>query len=245
MSIRQPFFVFKILSIHLGMEIKNNLLYVDGKQVQMRKSPNVGGKIKDHKFLIAHYTAASTAESAISWMASPESKVSAHLHLDRNGVFVQQVAFDTVAWHAGSSHWKDYVGINSWSIGIEMQNTGTQEYTEVQIRSFIEVSKLLVKTYGIEEILGHSDIAPGRKMDPGNLFPMTLIRESVFDVKDSLVKHTTTDVNLRKGAGTNFEALQVIKSGTEVSVLSEKDSWTEVFICTNKSRGWIKSSYIK
>lgn len=230
------------------MEIKNNLLYVDGKQVQYRKSPNVGGKIKKPRFLIIHYTAANSAESAISWMVSPQSKVSAHLHQDRKGLFVQLVPFDITAWHAGASEWKGVNGINSWSIGIEIQNTGTQEYTQEQLGGLVEVAKALVEEYGIEEILGHSDIAPGRKTDPGKQFPMQWFRAQVYGGNTEITvasKKTTTDVNLREGAGTNFKAIQVIKSGTEVNILAEKDSWSEVFICDLKLKGWIKSSYLK
>lgn len=225
------------------MEIKNHLLYVDGKQVQFRKSPNVGGKIKKHRFIINHYTAASTAESAISWMVAPQAKVSAHLHLDRNGVFVQLVPFDIIAWHAGQSEWKDVKGINSWSIGIEIQNTGTQEYTQAQLDALVAVETLLVKTYSMEEILGHSDIAPGRKTDPGKQFPMSWLRDKVFGSKTSFT--TTANLNLREEPNTIANILATIEKGEKVNVIRKANTdWVEVFVCSIEKSGFVNKHYL-
>ncbi len=153
------------------MQIKHNLLYnSDGTQVGFRPTPNKGNVISPI-YIVMHYDAAPNATSAINWMTDPKSQISAHLHISRDGVVTQLVPFNQKAWHAGVSKWRGLTGLNSYSIGIELQNTGTQQYTDVQISAAIEVCKTLIANYPIKEIIGHSDIAPGRKPDPGPQFP--------------------------------------------------------------------------
>lgn len=234
------------------MEIKNNILL----GVPFKKSPNQSGSITP-KYIIIHFTASSTAEGAISWMLNPSSKVSAHLHLDKKGNFVQLVEFNKRAYHAGKSEYKGISDLNYHSIGIEIQNRGKvngvyEDYTLEQIKSVIEVCKALVKAYPtIVGITGHENIAMprGRKDDPGPKFPMSMVVKEVFgnsepDGKlDS--KRTTSDLNLRQGAGTNFSVLEVLKYGTEVLVLSEQNGWSEVAVCSSKRKGFVSSKYLK
>lgn len=217
------------------MKISNHIL----QGVPFRRSPNTGGAMKP-TYLIIHYDAAPNATSAINWMLKTGSKVSAHLHIDRDGNTVQLVPFNIEAWHAGISEWKGLKGLNKHSIGIELQNTGTQEYTKEQLDSLVKVSKAIVEAYPIKEILGHSDIAPGRKIDPGKQFPMEWLRGQVFGGL-----RTTADLHLREGAGTNFKSIQVLPKGTEVNVLSESGGWSEVFVCSSKTKGWVSNKYIK
>lgn len=148
------------------MRVTNNKI----EGVVFKPTPNKGGVITP-KYIVMHYDAASNATSAINWMSDPKSKVSAHLHISREGVVTQLVDFNIKAWHAGISTWKGISGLNDHSIGIELQNSGSQEYTDVQIQKAIEVCEALVKNYPIKEIIGHSDIAPKRKVDPGKQFP--------------------------------------------------------------------------
>jgi len=148
------------------MKIKENKF----EGVAFKATPNKGGVITP-MYIVMHYDAASNATSAINWMSDPKSSVSAHLHISRDGVVTQLVPFNIKAWHAGVSTWKGLTGLNSYSIGIELQNSGSQEYTEVQIKKAIEVCEALVKHYPIKEIIGHNDIAPNRKADPGKQFP--------------------------------------------------------------------------
>lgn len=169
--------------------VKDGILYQNGVKVYQRPSPNHGGTIVP-RFIIIHYTAAKTAESAISWMVGSKGAqaVSAHLHIDRLGNVVQLVPLTLKAWHAGTSQWKDkkgkmVVGLNSHSIGIELQNAGTEQYTAIQLQQNIDVCKALAAAYPVEEILGHSDIAPGRKVDPGKQFPMIQLRTEVMTTK--------------------------------------------------------------
>lgn len=119
-----------------------------------------------------HYDAAPNATSAVNWMTNPASKVSAHLHISRDGVVTQLAPFNFICWHAGQSKWNGLTGLNNYSIGIELQNTGKQDYTPVQIETALAISRALVDAYTLEDVLGHSDISPGRKIDPGVMFPM-------------------------------------------------------------------------
>ena len=230
------------------MKIVGNLLFDDkGKQVPFKRSPNIGGQFKP-EYIIIHYTASSSADGAIEWMVSPQSKVSAHLHEDRLGNFVQLVPFTTVAWHAGQSEWKGIVGLNSHSIGIELQNTGTQPYPQVQLDALVLACKAICQAYHIKEILGHSDIAPGRKKDPGPQFPMEWLREEVLKVDPAVnlvtTKKTTSDLNLRQTAGATGKLISTLPKGTEVNVLDEVNGWSSVFVCKSKLLGWVSSKYL-
>lgn len=102
-----------------------------------------------------------------------ELKVSSHLLIRRNGDLVQYVPFDMQAWHAGKSNFAGRDQCNEFSIGIELEGSDYDEFTEAQYLTLIEVSEELLKTYpkiDLENIVGHSDIAPKRKTDPGPYF---------------------------------------------------------------------------
>lgn len=229
------------------MKIINHFLADDnGVKVPFKPTPNHGG-IFTPQYLIIHYTASNNAEGAIEWMLSPKSKVSSHLHIDRKGNIVQLAPFNIVCWHAGKSVWRNVVGLNDYSIGIELQNTGTQEYTTKQIKAATEVAKALVKKYKLQDIMGHSDISPGRKFDPGDQFPMAL-----FKVNSGLIgsyhkvkfMYTTSDVNLREAGGINFKVITVIPKKTEVNIIEEGSEWVKVLICDSKLHGWVNKKYL-
>ncbi|MDR3010764.1 MAG: N-acetylmuramoyl-L-alanine amidase [Sphingobacterium sp.] len=148
------------------MEIKENKLV----GVSYRETPNKGGIIKP-VYIIMHYDGATNGTSAIDWMTDSRSKVSAHLHISRDGVITQLAPFNIKCWHAGVSAWAGQKDLNNCSIGIELQNKGQEAYTEKQIDAAITICKTICVTYPIRAILGHSDIAPGRKEDPGTQFP--------------------------------------------------------------------------
>tara|TARA_A100000164_G_C21668135_1_gene658243 strand:+ start:41 stop:763 length:723 start_codon:yes stop_codon:yes gene_type:complete len=143
-------------------------------------SPNYSNKIrkkKEIKFIIFHYTGMQSEIESIKRLKNPESKVSCHYIISRKGRIIQIVQDRKVAWHAGRSKWKKFTNLNKNSIGIELVNKGYefgyQNYTKEQIKSLIELCKNLKKKYSIkkENFLGHSDIAPLRKTDPGEKFP--------------------------------------------------------------------------
>jgi Negative regulator of beta-lactamase expression len=152
--------------MYSAMEIKENKLV----GVSYRETPNKGGIIKP-VYIIMHYDGATNGTSAIEWMTDARSKVSAHLHISRDGVITQLAPFNIKCWHAGVSAWAGQKDLNNCSIGIELQNKGQEAYTEKQIDAAIIVCKTICVTYPIRVILGHSDIAPGRKEDPGTQFP--------------------------------------------------------------------------
>jgi N-acetylmuramoyl-L-alanine amidase len=129
------------------------------------------------KFLIFHYTGMKKESDAIKKLTNSKSKVSCHYFIRNNGETLLIVPDLNVAWHAGKSKWKNYKSLNKYSIGIEINNLGHnfnyKKFSKKQIKSIIKLSKMLIKKYKIKSknILGHSDVAPERKKDPGEKFP--------------------------------------------------------------------------
>ena len=102
-----------------------------------------------------------------------DMKVSSHLYIKRTGEIIQFVPFNKKAWHAGLSSYMNEENCNEFSIGIELEGYHTEKYTNHQYKSLLEVSKALINTYkdlNKDNIVGHSDISPGRKEDPGKYF---------------------------------------------------------------------------
>lgn len=108
-------------------------------------------------------------------------RVSSHLLIRRDGVMLQFVPFNRRAWHAGESSFQGRTRCNDFSIGIELEGTDHSRYRDEQYEALIRVSRQLIRTYGIpaEHVVGHSDIAPGRKTDPGPRFDWTRLREGI------------------------------------------------------------------
>ena len=129
------------------------------------------------KFIIIHYTGMKKESAAIKMLCDQKSKVSAHYFIKRNGNILRLVPDLYEAWHAGKSNWKKFKSLNKNSIGIEIQNSGhNYVYENFQIKQINSLKKLLtnlLKIYRINynNVLGHSDIAPDRKKDPGEKFP--------------------------------------------------------------------------
>jgi len=128
-------------------------------------------------FIILHYTGMKKESEAIKRLCDPKSKVSSHYFLKNNGEVLNLVPDLYTAWHAGKSEWKKIKSLNKYSIGIEISNPGHdhkyKKFSSSQILSLIKLLKYLIKKYNIKKqnILGHSDIAPNRKKDPGEKFP--------------------------------------------------------------------------
>ena len=129
------------------------------------------------KFIIIHYTGMKKESSSIKKLCDPKSKVSSHYYIKKNGSILNLVPDLYEAWHAGKSKWKTYKSLNKYSIGIELTNPGHQHgyrnFSLKQISSLKKLIKYLSKKYKIsyKSILGHSDISPNRKKDPGEKFP--------------------------------------------------------------------------
>ena len=128
-------------------------------------------------YVIYHYTGMQSQKKAIKRLSNKNSKVSCHYFIKRNGNIINMVPDKFIAWHAGVSNWKNHKNLNDKSIGIEIQNSGhsskNEKFSIKQIRSLLFLSKTLKKKYNIKSrnFLGHSDIAPVRKKDPGEKFP--------------------------------------------------------------------------
>ena len=150
-------------------------------------SPNFEVKkrrFKEIKFIIFHYTGMKKEDQAIDKLTNIKSKVSSHYLIKNNGEVLTLVPDLFIAWHAGVSGWKKYKSINKYSIGIEISNPGHEHFyknfSKKQIKSIIKLSWYLIKKYKIKPnfILGHSDIAPYRKKDPGEKFPWKYLSEN-------------------------------------------------------------------
>jgi N-acetylmuramoyl-L-alanine amidase len=128
------------------------------------------------ELLILHYTGMSSAAKAIDWLARAESRVSCHYVIDEGGRITQMVPERLRAWHAGVSSWHGKTDINSRSIGIEIQNPGHEhgypDFPDAQMKAVLALSKDIVARHGMrpESMLAHSDVAPERKIDPGEKF---------------------------------------------------------------------------
>ena len=143
-------------------------------------SPNFDHKRRGSKSItsiIIHYTGMQSERESIKRLTSSSSKVSCHYLINRSGKVFRLVEDKNIAWHAGKSMWGKYKNLNKNSIGIELVNKGHrygyQAFTRIQIKRLVELCKYLKRKYKIKNklILGHSDIAPLRKADPGEKFP--------------------------------------------------------------------------
>lgn len=127
--------------------------------------------------LILHYTGMADGPSAIRWLCEPVAKVSCHYVVNEDGGILQLVAEDRRAWHAGRSLWAGETDLNSASVGIEIVNAGhaggLPPYPAAQVDGVVRLCRDIVGRHGIvpERVLAHSDVAPGRKQDPGERFP--------------------------------------------------------------------------
>ena len=150
-------------------------------------SPNFNTKKRSKKtikFIIIHYTGMKKELAAVNKLCSPKSKVSSHYFIRNNGNILNLVPDLYEAWHAGLSSWKNYKSLNKYSIGIEINNPGHDHgylrFKSKQIYSLKKLLKNLITNYKIQtcNVLGHSDIAPNRKKDPGEKFPWKILAKS-------------------------------------------------------------------
>ena len=167
------------------------------QKMTINYSPNFNQKKRAAtkvKYLIFHYTGMKSENGALRRLTSFNSKVSCHYFIRYSGEIIQIVPDLYTAWHAGISHWKKDKLLNSNSIGIEISNPGHKngyiKFNKKQISSIIKLSKALKKKYKIkkENILGHSDISPLRKIDPGEKFPWKLLARKKISLWHSINK---------------------------------------------------------
>ena len=179
-------------------------------------SPNFSKKsrfLRKIKYVIIHYTGMQSEIESIKRLKNPKYKVSCHYLINRKGKIIQLVKDKNIAWHAGKSKWKKITDLNKDSIGIELVNKGHefgyQNFSPKQIKSLIRLCKNLKKKYFIkkENFLGHSDIAPLRKIDPGKKFPWKKL--SKYNLGNWYSKkEKKIEVNLKKIEHSFFKNLQ-------------------------------------
>lgn len=141
-----------------------------------RESPNWDERALRVSMVVLHYTGMQTAQEAVDRMCDPEAKVSAHYFIDEAGQVTQLVPEEKRAWHAGKSYWRGITDVNSASVGIELANPGHEwgyrEFPEAQMDALLPLLADIVERHHIApvNVVGHSDVAPARKTDPGELF---------------------------------------------------------------------------
>jgi len=274
------------------MKVLNHRLFTsDNEPMPFETSPNYSkGRTLSQDYIVIHYTAGSSATGSVKWLCNPQAKASAHAVISRTGDITQLVNFNKVAWHAGASAWDNKKYLNSYSIGIELDNAGLlsyqggewrswfgkaidesevviakhknrdtemgwHTYTQAQIESCRELCTVLVDKYPIKEILGHEDIAPERKTDPGPAFPMNNIQSIVMgreaDEEQLPIRKTITTLNIRTGPGTQYSKLEEgpLPPDTEVLVINKINNWhlVEVLDILNGNadiQGWVHGAYL-
>lgn len=272
------------------MIVKNHRLHKeDATPFDFVKSPNYSGDILHHEYLVIHFTAGISAESSIRWLTDPHAKASAHLVIGRDGSITQLVPFNKRAWHAGNSAWAARIGLNSYSIGIELDNagklrrvgqqwqtwsshmipddevviarhkheaseTGWHAFTSQQLTVALEAATALVEKYQLLDVVGHDDIAPGRKTDPGPAFPMESFRSHVMGrSEDEEARYrTTTELNIRTGPGTEHAPLagSPLPEGTEVVIQKNQGNWRFVDVLQEVNgivdlEGWVHGRHLE
>ena len=140
-------------------------------------SPNFDVRAQAVSMIVLHYTGMESGDAANAWLANPASKVSAHYVVAEDGQVVRMVDEGVRAWHAGRSSWRGITDVNSASVGIEIVNPGHEfgyrAFPDEQVAALIPLVSSIKERHGIGRgnVVGHSDIAPARKEDPGELFP--------------------------------------------------------------------------
>ena len=168
----------------------------------VQRKPILGGNaMLVRRFLVIHFTAGASALSSIGYWKQLANGVCAHFVIDRDGTIYQCRPCNRTAGHAGTSYWHGYRNLNNCSIGIELANGGDtyptrfsklkpitakhkngghttewETYPPEQLAACEMLSKILVERYNLDDVIGHEDIAPSRKNDPGPAFPMGALR---------------------------------------------------------------------
>ena len=184
------------------MALKTTFNYSPNFNINKRKPKQI-------KFIIFHYTGMKSESGAINRLTNIQSRVSCHYLIKNNGEIINIVPDLYVAWHAGISSWKNYKSLNKSSIGIEITNPGYNfdytNFSKKQISSLMRLSKNLIKKYKInlKNILGHSDIAPDRKKDPGEKFPWEYLSKNKIGLwhilkKKELIKNRNLSIDKSK-----------------------------------------------
>ncbi len=248
--------------------------------------------------LVIHYTAGANLDSSVNTLRDPKVTASAHLVVGRDGQIKQLIPFNKVAWHAGRSEWGTRIGLNKFSIGIEIDNAGRLNkvgnlyqtwwggkipedevfigvhrnesepshwhvFTEKQIEAVFKLCSILKEKYAIKEILGHEEIAPHRKQDPGPAFPLDKLRQRLFEDRSEEAAEpeveqpdvvipspnakigivTATSLNIRITPSLTAEKkCTPLPENTRLEILEDRGGWLKVKV---PQVGWVKKDYVK
>ena len=178
-------------------------------------SPNFNPPKRNNKlikFIVIHYTGMKSESAAIKRLCDESKNVSAHYFIKNNGKMINLIPDLYVAWHAGKSRWCKYNMLNKNSIGIEIQNpghnNGYKNFSSKQLNSLKLLLRMLIKKYRIElkNVIGHSDIAPERKKDPGEKFPW-----KKFSKFNLAIWHSHSEINLKKSRNSFLDKTDELK----------------------------------
>jgi len=209
------------------MTLKTREIYSANFDSQRRKNNQI-------KFLIFHYTGMKNEKVAIKHLSKIQSGVSTNYFIKRSGEIILMVPDLYIAWHAGISRWGKYRFLNKHSIGVEISNPGHRfgylSFSEKQIDSLIKLSRILINKYKIKKkyILGHSDVAPDRKIDPGEKFPWKILYKNKIGIWHNLKKV--------KLSSTRGEAISVRKVNLFMKNLSKFGYPGKSIIMKNKRK---------
>ena len=190
------------------------------EKMTVNYSPNFDLKKRDKKkikYLIYHYTGMKNDKLAIKKLTSFNSNVSCHYYITKSGKLIQMVPDLFVAWQAGESYWGNDKSLNYNSIGIEISNPGHgygyRNFSDKQIKCLIRISKLIIKKYNIDKnkILGHSDIAPLRKIDPGEKFPWKFLNKKKIGVWHNVSSEKLKSLRKKNSEENSSEFINYLK----------------------------------
>lgn len=174
----------------------NGSRLVDRIQESPNHQPRLDGKTP--RLIVLHYTGMASGAKAVDWLCSPDSKVSCHYLVDEDGTIVQMVDEDRRAWHAGTSSWHGEIDVNSASIGIEIQNrghsAGLPSFPQAQMHRVAELCLDIMQRWHMapHDVVAHSDVAPGRKVDPGENFDWRYLATRGIGEFSVATSHTTS-----------------------------------------------------
>jgi N-acetylmuramoyl-L-alanine amidase len=165
-------------------------------------------------FVVIHHTAQNSCDQTLRTFTLPRTQVSAHYVICRNGIVYHMLNDLLRAHHAGASKWGNNSDLNSSSIGIEVDNNGSEPFTEAQVNSLMELLSRLKKAYNIPtaNFIGHADVAPGRKVDPSRYFPWKQLADKGFGAW-----YDTTATQVPVGFNP-LQALRIIGYNTKDSI---------------------------
>ena len=169
------------------------------KDILLKRSPNFEErKRRKIKYILIHYTNLSSTKESLKHLVDKKNKVSSHYLVDPKGKIYSLVEEKNIAWHAGISNWKKDKNLNKNSIGIELQNTGLagnyEKFSNMQILALVKLIKMIQLKYRVlnSNVLGHSDISPDRKIDPGPKFPWRRLYNRGIGIMPKLLESKST-----------------------------------------------------